>query len=432
MKIYGLYWYYCLIPKENSKGLFSDYPRSSLLNKFLICWDFQDTTKNRKMYHCFDSFLDFAIFYFKVPEQMRTFYEIILGEFPQKIHFDIDIDIHVEAKDIDKKILNDLINSVIKLVPEIKVEKDVCIYSSHGEKKKSYHLIINHFCHKNNEEAKSFYYKVMSTLPKEYFENQLIDSSVYSKTQQFRTLGSTKIAANRVKIFHEKWIFNDTIIEHIYDEEYEDEKTKFLVQFEESIVSARFSNCKLLPSFEKPAEFEKKTQTNYEKGEDIDYELAVEAINLLAHSMNIEATDPNFPFKFDKIEAPFIILKRVKPSRCRICKRVHEHQNPYLFITPKEKYVFYHCRRSKADKKLFLGTLLIQEEGEELPFEKLQIVEGNFEETKKTENPWIKKTSDRLKKLQSIASSEIEKPKKPSKEVKSEHIQQIIEYSCNN
>jgi hypothetical protein len=431
MKIYGLYWYYCLIPKEKTKGLFTDYPRSSLMNKFLICWDYQDKEKNRRLYHLFDSYLDFVIFYFKIPENERCFYEIVLGEFPQKIHFDIDIEI--ETNEDDKKILNELIKTVIELVPEIKPKKDICIYNSHGEKKKSYHLIINHFCHKNNDDAKSFYYTVMSKLPKEYFEKQWIDSAVYSKTQQFRTLGSMKPGTNRIKIFQEKWIF-DNLIEHIYDEEPEDEKTKFLIQFEESIVGARYSNCKLLPSFEKPSEFEKKTQTNYENGEDIEHDLAVEAINLLAHSMNLEVIDPKFPFKFDKIEGPFVILKRVKPSKCRICKRIHEHQNPYLFITTKEKYVFYHCRRAAANKKMFLGSLEI--EGEEPPFQKLEIVEGNFEERKEEKkeeipNDWTKKTLERLK---GIASSQLEtkKSKKIEKDFEPKHREKIINYCSNN
>jgi len=435
MMKYGLYWYYYLIPKENNKGLFSDYSRSTLLNKFLTCWDYYDekNKKNIKLYHLFESYLDFVIFYFKVPDYLRSFYEIILGEFPQKIHFDIDIE---DEKLDDEKILNDLINVIIELIPEIKAEKDICIYSSHGEKKKSYHLIINHYCHSNNEEAKFFYYTVMSKLPKEYFEKQLIDQSVYSKTQQFRTYGSMKTKTNRMKIFHNKWNLNGKKIEHIFDEKIENdgnEELKFLICFEESIVGARLSNCKILKSFKKPDMFNKKYKEN--EDEDIDYELAMESIKLLANSIGMTPEDEKFPFEFDKIESPFVILKRIKPSKCKICKRIHYHQNPYLFITP-EKYVFYHCRRALAEKKMFIGSL--EKETPEI-FQKFEIIEGNLKEaekdkksekTEKIQNEWNKKTLEKIEKLRKIAfesSPNERKEMKKKKEMKPEYVQQILE-----
>ena len=51
------------------------------------------------------------------------------------------------------------------------------------------------------------------------------------------------------------------------------------------------------------------------------------------------------------------MLKRIKPSRCKICCRVHEHENPYLLIIGDERKVYFQCRRAPEDRKLLLGKL---------------------------------------------------------------------------
>ena len=149
-KIFGHNWYYYMLPKDNkSTSLFSVLPRSSLLNKFVVCWDYYDDVndKSNKLYTYFETYIQFAIYFLKLKKDARCFYEIIFGEKIQKPHFDVDM----ENNDLAEKVLNDLINEIVKLIPEISLEKDICIYSSHGETKKSYHVIVNHFYHSNHE-----------------------------------------------------------------------------------------------------------------------------------------------------------------------------------------------------------------------------------------------------------------------------------------
>ena len=57
--IKGVKWYYYLLEKEGCDSLFSNFPRSTLLNKFVVCWDYFDLVhqKTYKMYSCFDSYL---------------------------------------------------------------------------------------------------------------------------------------------------------------------------------------------------------------------------------------------------------------------------------------------------------------------------------------------------------------------------------------
>lgn len=354
----GVKWYYCLIPKENTKALFSDFPRDTLLNKFVTCWDFKNSDKNTKLYTVFPSYLDFAKFFLKLPQHLRCFYEIIIGEFPQKPHFDLDMelsDIEIDQKK-DETILNELVNSIISTLAEknivLNIEKDICIYSSHGEKKRSYHIVINFYCHSNNKEAKAFYYTVIEKLPKEYFENKWIDPAVYSKTQQFRTFKSSKSGSTRIKELMKTWKFNGNLITHQTDEKAEDEDHQFLINFEESIVSARVSNCKVLPIFDIHP-----VQKDFQKGNDIDYSLALEAFEMLAHKAGTVPEDKMFPYRLEHVDGPFVILKRVRPSKCKLCNRIHHNQNPYLLIVPETKNVFFHCRRARPDQKLYLGCL---------------------------------------------------------------------------
>jgi len=362
-KIKNVNWYYSLKDHGNSKGLFSVYPRNTVKNKLLVCWDFFDSSdnKSRRYYSLFKNYIDFALYHFKLKENIRCFYEIILGEKPQKPHFDLDIDMNeLGEKDI-QTIFNDLIISIIDVLDKknikINLEKDVCVYTSHGKDKYSFHVVINNYCHADNDEAKGFYLEVCKNLPHEYVNRKWVDSSVYSITQQFRCLGSHKLNSDRTKIFQETWMYKNKVIHHKYVEEADSKKQLFLIQLNESLVGARTSECELLPSYRNFSD----EIVSYTASEDINMEEAKEAMNLLAASAGIKWRSSKNPFAFDKIEGPFVILKRLKSSRCKICKRIHEHQNPYLWIST-DKSVYYHCRRAAADKKLFIGNLVIEPE----------------------------------------------------------------------
>ena len=412
--IAGVKWYYCLIPKENSKALFTDYPRNTLLNKFLVCWDFYDqvSQKNGKLYAVFESYLDFAKYFLKIPNNLRCFYELVLGENIQKPHFDLDMELTTEEMEEgkDQTILNDLLHEIITLSYEkgvvLNLEKDICLYSSHGEKKRSYHIIINSYCHVNNKEAKAFYYTVMERLPKEYAEKKWIDSAVYSKTQQFRTYGSCKFGSNRVKQLIKVWKYNNNIITHINEEIPEDDNHAFLLNLEESIITARRSNCKLLPEF-KPEE----EVRIFAPGENVEYDLAMEAITLLAHKAGTVPEDKLFPYKFSEISGPFVILKRVRPSKCKLCSRIHYHQNPYLLIVPETKAVYFHCRRAPPDKKFYVGSLKNEDESND-----------RNTNTQNTEETLIKPvaitwTEQKIAQMKGLASTPATSAKKKSPEM---------------
>jgi len=397
-------WYYRLKEKREGgksiKGLFSDYPRESLLGKLIISWSYFDYETNKlfRLYSLFKTYIDFARYCLKLPQHMRCFYEVIIGEFIQKPHFDLDLDLEENnlSEEQVKEIFNNLINSIVDEFKnkslELDLSRDVCVYSSHGKTKRSYHIVINNFCHANNHEAKAFYYCIMEKLPPEYVKNGWVDDSVYSLSQQFRCLGSQKFEKNRIKKLVEEWSFNDEIIKHKYIEEPEDENHLFLIQLEESLVGARTSTCKILPSYETPKEYK---ETTFESTETLDYVKTKQILDIFAASVGLKWGDSRIPYKFDKVEGPFIILKRTKPSKCKICYRIHEHQNPYLLLTPSGD-IYFHCRRAPKEKKLYIGSIIEKVEEEYKP------VKNKYRQLNKLQ---LNKRSFDLEKLDQIAST---------------------------
>ncbi len=355
--INGIRWYYRLKQQKDGekikKGLFTDFPRHTLSNSLIVALSYLDTDSNKefRLYTTFKSYLEFGIYQLKLPQCERCFYEIILGELSQKPHFDIDIDNKEESGD---EIKDNLIDAIAKILLqkgiEVKMDTDVLIYTSHGNNKQSYHVVINNYCHTNNVEAKAFYDHVMDHVKTEFA--QWIDRAVYSPTQQFRIVGSQKYGSSRRKIFQKSWNYKGTEINYKYPEIPDSPEHEMVMQLEASIVGYT-GNCKFLPPFEPRIDKIK----NYIEAEDIDIKDATEALNLVAAAGKITVEDSRFPYKFLGINGPIVMLKRTKASCCKICNRVHEHENPYLVVVGDEKSVYFHCRRAPDNKKLYLGKL---------------------------------------------------------------------------
>ena len=401
--IYGVKWWYYLISVENKVGVFTDSTRKKFLDKCLICWEYPDDKKGKvRLYTAFNTYLDFAKFYLKVLSHQRSFYEIILGEHIQKPHFDLDIG-NVDSKKhgIDAStVLSDLLSAIVKNIPDCKPETDVCVYSSHGSlqhDKQSYHVVINHFYHENNENAKEFYNIIVGQLPKIYTDNCWIDGSVYSKTQHFRMYGCHKFGSNRSKILESDFFLNNFQVKHIADEVADTADMKFLINLQESLVCARTSTCKKLQTY---VNTEKKQY--FQEDCNIDSEMVNMALRLLSENLNIDVKSKNFPFSIDKTSGSFIVLKRLKASYCKLCLRTHHHQNPYLLVT-KNDNVYYHCRRAPSDKKLHLGNLTFKN-SELSDLDSSNSYSDINSNTNSDANDWVKLKIQNLKKSPSPSS----------------------------
>ena len=176
-------------------------------------------------------------------------------------------------------------------------ERDILVYSSHGENKRSFHIVVRGYCHVNNVEASSLYSLIMKQFPddlKRYAAT--IDRSVYSSKQQFRMLGSQKRQSNRPKIFQTIWTYFGNQIQHIYTMKPTSAEMEELLRMDESIIS-NTASCIILPSF-----VDGVPQVQIQHQDDLSVELATQAMNLAKKERNYKVQRDNGLFNYDKFE----------------------------------------------------------------------------------------------------------------------------------
>lgn len=199
-------WYHWLTPNDNGRCLQDDYK-----DKYLVIS--RDCGKTKE----YSLFTDEEIFYkaYSSPLQHRCYYEVISGR--QKPHFDIDIkDEHIEnckeRERVGTLVKEKVIEQCHVLIPTLK-EESILVFNSHGEHKRSYHIVLNHWYHEDCLEAKAFYGNIISNIPSEY--SRYVDPKVYGQNQNFRILGSHKIGSVRPKVFEGD--FEDDDAQLLYD-----------------------------------------------------------------------------------------------------------------------------------------------------------------------------------------------------------------------
>ncbi len=416
----GVIWYSYFKKGEGyNKYLTLDFPRDSLNGKLVVQFI---NKKGGYLFSVFNTYTEFFKYMNTLPIEHRTFFETILGEFPQKPKFDLDIKpiykeetssneevltkeetssneevltkegvltkpedtIETEGEEIlsisretiineqhlidHEKIMNNLVISILKVFNEYEIPfdlaRDVLIYSSHSKEgskeiKRSYHVVIDNYYHDDCLEAQAFCRLVMEKMLPEY--RQYVDESVYKSLQQFRLYGNQKRESGRVKIFHDKWYLNGNEITYEYPK-FNSESEKEIYIFTSSLIS-NCIYCKPIKSFRINAKLlmESKIYKTYTE-EDLPESLARRALEVLAHSAGITIYDPIFPYKLRKINGNLLDLKRIRASKCKICERIHEHENPFIIIK-NDNDVWYGCRRAN-NKTLFVGQLFNEEEYE--------------------------------------------------------------------
>lgn len=373
-QINGRKWCHYIKQRPGSTSIYDWFkPNEIKPSNLLVCWAHK---KYPRLYSLFDSHQTFLDYQNALKEPDRNFFEVILGHFAQKSHFDLDIpidavpigtDLLVEAN----KLLGNLIMQIVEeyrlLGISIDISKDILVFSSHTQQgiqqgiqqgtsnakasKCSYHVIVNNYYHSDNKQAGLFYKAVITALNKKCTKlTNCIDSSVYKTVQQFRLVGSQKADSGRVK----------RLIKSI-DIDGKEYKLNQSIAFSDTLVVANVSKCKQMVPDILDGKDAKNSKVKYDG--DISNELVEQALKIVKEQGVAKG------LMFDKCEGSFIILKRVNPSKCYICKRIHEHENSFLSVFPElfaEKptgfhLVYYNCRRCDKGKiigKLFDGKLV--------------------------------------------------------------------------
>lgn len=282
-----------------------------------ICKQKKNGDEILRFFRKFNTIVDFYQYMIDTPTKDRCFFEVILGDQYQKPYFDIDID--QKLPDSGKSLVEKLKKSILE-DKRIK-ESDILVYSSHGERKSSYHIIVNNWCLPDNYTNGVYCHEVIKRIPDDFEDKKYIDSLVYKSIQQLRILGSTKLGHDRFKKVDSCEI------------NYTENRREFYKELFKSLVTASKS-CKVLCYKEKP-----KSVWNTGDQEDLSFED-------LENIKNLEIIKDDI-FQPQEPMGRMIPLKRLKESYCEICDRKHENENPFLTIDTDGK-IYFHCRRSRG------------------------------------------------------------------------------------
>ena len=324
-------WYYRLYNVDKTRGLFSFYPDTE--GKLIVQYEVPPSVANvKRLYSIFDTLMDFRSYISRIPEDEHCFYETILGYRKQKPHFDIDFegenqrDVRVKSR----RLLRSLKNAIQIVLGFDLGDSDWLVFSSHGVKgdhyKRSYHVVIDNYCHLNNDEARAFYDRVMLHIDE---DKEHIDHAVYGSVQQFRIYGSQKYGSNRPKIC-------DTHIAKNY---------KQATKIWNSSIIGNVAYCTLLPLYVVPKEKREFTSNT----------LTEEGIDELTEL--IENHEYTCGMSIVNIDGTMVIMRRngVK-NECPNCSVVHDAENPFI-TTDKYGEVWFYCRRNEDGIRSSMGYI---------------------------------------------------------------------------
>lgn len=279
-----------------------------------------------------------------IPNNKRHFYEII----DNKCKFFLDLDSKCSEINLEKW------NESIIFIKQILIHtfkelfnKDIIIieyqsFPTNNEPKYSCHLIVPHFCF-YAEDCKNICNIILSKIDNEIYK-KIIDDKVYGKRRMLRIEGSTKINSNRRKVCiypnsNIKEINFDGLITNLENTELlcsssfsVNNHVKNIIKTENKLIILKQNNKKY----------------NYTNNDIIFIKNNINSIILIInkwHCENINLNNTKTIFITNYIINNMIILKRVIPFHCPDCKRIHEKQHPYIFMTNNK--MFFHCRRSQ-------------------------------------------------------------------------------------
>ena len=311
----------------------------------------QGSTRDQLIYTIVSSIEEFQDLEQRFAPEKRSFFEIVLGNFPHRPYFDIECEnaTQEQAQEALNNILDALVDTLSELGINVDATKDFLVTSSHGEAKKSFHIVLPYLAHRNNEEAKALCTLVCSRLSPH--TRSWVDRSMYKTKQQFRVLGSQKPDSGRVKKLVAE-TYRGKVLNQAFSR---DVLALSLVQF-------GVDKCRFLPQLVSP-------KAQISATEDLSESEIALALRVCAKfGKYTSPNDKDFPYEYRSTVGRVINLRRKRPTKCPICLRVHEHENPFLLVSKKadaDPSVYFSCRRSEATKLLKIGSLRTRQEKQE-------------------------------------------------------------------
>lgn len=289
-----------------------DYDEDDMRANFVVSYFDNEI----RLYSLFSSYDEFWTWYSDFPNDQRAFYEVVRGE--QKPHFDIDM---TDNLDTHEKVLESLIRAIVAVIDKLGAKfslSNLLVFSSHGDKKKSYHVVVASLYTCNNLECKEFYNLCMEHVPDHH--RIYIDKSVYSSRQNFRLYLSQKYGSGRVKMLDMKFAKDMDVVFR--------EKSSHEIFSSSLLVNTE--SCERLPIYISAPPDPVQTNANGI--------ISTEAIIRMVNAKHKKS------LKFSGIKDDIYTFQRIKPSYCDACKRIHESENAYVIVA--DGKALFNCRRN--------------------------------------------------------------------------------------
>jgi len=276
-----------------------------------------------RVFSCYQNINEFIEWYLSLDDELKVIYEVIRGNKSQKPYFDIDIPRVEMEYDESLELIKTLINLITKRIgcdPE-----DIFTFTSHGSNKLSYHIVIDRWFVPSYLHNKQLYDEIMNNFPEKW--KKYIDC-LYSKTQQFRVLGSHKITnPDRIKCIARKSTW------------------KSHSQYNNDVWLASLithtSDCKLISI--KPAEFRERKFTS----------LKTSYGTKQLRDIIEDKLEGNYDL--EQYQDGGYRLKRISRGLvCPICDRAHDVENASLYINF-EGDVLFNCFRDQNGHSKLIG-----------------------------------------------------------------------------
>lgn len=305
-----------------------------------IRYEYKINDKICNIFLYFSKWISFINLYNKIPTENRHFYEII----DNNCKFFLDLD----AKSCDLEIekwniwVNEIKNKMTSIIYKL-TNKNIKIIefeslNNKDEEKYSSHLIVKDF-NLTIKQCDSLCKLIMNEMSME--KNKIIDNTIYNNWRSLRIQGCTKINSKRIKYLKNNYTDNIKIEGLITNLEN-------TISFDSFNISFIF-NTKIVKNIENNNINIYNNSINNKKYRYTINDLEFVKKNIFKLEIFINKWHKtNNNFITYKINNNIIMYKKTKPYKCNICNRIHENQNPYIYVELNN--IYFDCRRSIVKK----------------------------------------------------------------------------------
>ena len=219
-----------------------------------------------------------------------------------------------------RKVVRKLQEAIVEFFKKT-IEPEFEIYTTLYEptQKISFHLLITNIRFSSMKHLAHWAQHIISLIPEVY--RQYIDKAIYTNNRLFRLLGSSKSTKRIPKIIYE---YNGKITRQ---------------DVEDSLIMN--TNGTFFYPYDIPEKIYIPRKNDRRGLDEETYEKLEEILNEVIPGVSIKNFDP---------QIQIIFLRNERGYNCPICKKIHEHENPYIRICSRKQVKFF-CRRTGPNEE---------------------------------------------------------------------------------